>query len=110
VPAVQSNEVYPTPPAPVRLASFGGASDKRFPLGDKEFDKVAGRLLEAIAGVWGLESRAAMKVLLEAVREKGGRSLLKPIATLIEQDVVLRRLQELLPLAEEARAAVSARR
>jgi hypothetical protein len=30
--AVQSNEVYPTPSAPVRLASFSGASDKRFPL------------------------------------------------------------------------------
>jgi len=26
---VQSNEVYPTPPAPVRPADFGGASDKR---------------------------------------------------------------------------------
>ena len=32
VAAVQSNKVYPTPPALVRLASFGGASDKRFPL------------------------------------------------------------------------------
>jgi hypothetical protein len=32
VAAVQSNEVYPTPSAMVRLASFGGASDKRFPL------------------------------------------------------------------------------
>jgi hypothetical protein len=31
VAAVQSNEVYPTPSAMVRLASFGGASDKRFP-------------------------------------------------------------------------------
>ena len=31
--AVQSNEVYPTPSASVRLVSFGGASDKRFPLG-----------------------------------------------------------------------------
>ena len=31
--AVQSNEVYLTPPASVRLTSFGGASDKRFSLG-----------------------------------------------------------------------------
>ena len=30
--AVQSNEVYPTPQAPVRFANFGVASDKRFPL------------------------------------------------------------------------------
>ena len=30
--AVQSNEVYLTPPASVRLTSFGGASDKRFSL------------------------------------------------------------------------------
>ena len=30
--AVQSNEVYPTPPASARLTSFGRASDKRFPL------------------------------------------------------------------------------
>ena len=29
--AVQSNEVYPTPLAPVRLLDFGGALDKRFP-------------------------------------------------------------------------------
>ena len=31
--AVQSNEVYPTPPASARQVSFGSASDKRFPLG-----------------------------------------------------------------------------
>lgn len=31
--AVQSNEVYPTPPASVRSTCFGGASDKRFPFG-----------------------------------------------------------------------------
>ena len=30
--AVQSNEVYPTPPALARLTSLGRASDKRFPL------------------------------------------------------------------------------
>lgn len=30
--AVQSNEVYPTPPASARRVSFGWASDKRFPL------------------------------------------------------------------------------
>lgn len=30
--AVQSNEVYPTPPASARRVSFGRASDKRFPL------------------------------------------------------------------------------
>ena len=30
--AVQSNEVYPTPSASVRLINLGGASDKRFPL------------------------------------------------------------------------------
>jgi hypothetical protein len=33
VAAVQSNEVYPTPSASVRSTCFGGASDKRFPLG-----------------------------------------------------------------------------
>ena len=31
--AAQSNEVYPTPPALVRLVNSRGASDKRFPLG-----------------------------------------------------------------------------
>ena len=30
--AAQSNEVYPTPPALVRLVNSRGASDKRFPL------------------------------------------------------------------------------
>ena len=33
VAVVQSNKVYPTPSASQRMASFGGASDKRFPLG-----------------------------------------------------------------------------
>jgi hypothetical protein len=33
VATVQSNEVYPTPSAAVRLASLSAASDKRFPLG-----------------------------------------------------------------------------
>ena len=34
--AVQSNEVYPSPPASARRVSFGWASDKRFPLGGFE--------------------------------------------------------------------------
>ena len=53
--AVQSNKVYLTPPASVRLTSFGGASDKRFSLGVVEVKRDAQRQREGSSDACGCQ-------------------------------------------------------
>jgi hypothetical protein len=60
----------------------------------------------------GNTTKDVQKLALELARDKGNRSLLKPIASWrdsVQSSSYYKELQELLPLAEEARAAIASR-
>lgn len=77
---------------------------------DASKNAVLAKLIEQRCCLSGPDRNAIQKAVLEAARDKGDRSLLKPLADWREGiEQYYRDLVDLLPLAEAARAAIAAR-
>jgi hypothetical protein len=78
-------------------------------LKDAKFNEIMGKLFTDLRGFYGPSEKIVATAMLEAARDNGGRSLLKPLAVWRDAAAKDKVLADLLPLAEEARAAIVAR-